>query len=197
MNKSKLEKEKCPKLKEELIKKERSKIEIQNKINKLEEELQTLNTEIIKIRNKKNNKFHRAFSYLIYNIVIEIVIITFTACLINKLAITSGLLKKLYILNTYLGITTLSTLGAFVSSKIEEKFQRKINTKSMELIRKIETQYQEIEKEKSMKKLIEKDISCILSEIEILTESSNKIPTTNNRITEYSRPYTKIRKKKM
>jgi len=155
--------------------KETQKLESKNKIKKLEEEIKILKLQKVRnIRGKKNKMIYMIF-HNTYNLTLLLILIFFISSSVNKFVLATTMLKTLYIIWIYLGVTAISVVGAFLSSKIENLIKRYFTRNDVSLSRQIEEKQNHIKLEKDKEEILDKEINIIIGNLnnEIhLTEES-------------------------
>ena len=140
------------------------------------------NKEKIKYNKRKwlKNKMNSIIFHSICNIVILSILLVFISNQINKMIIVSGITKEIYISITYLGVYSISLLGAYLSVRIEEKIRCKKELKQIK---------------ENIKNQNDKNKPLNKSQSDSLNYNKKINNDFINVINQNTKPYTKIRKR--
>lgn len=179
------------------------KLSIENNMYKIEKELLGLS------KKEKSLKQKIIISTILRNItystLICIILIAYISHIIYNL-IPIITLKSIYIPVIFIGVLTISFLGAFLSSKIENKVRKKQKNTLSEIQSKIDTNVEKLKTNKEEIKKTEKEIQKIYQKLNIeicnnYTQFIENIPkntfsnylTESNTIERRNRTYRRIR----
>lgn len=158
MNENK-EIQKLEKIKYSLREKEKMISNSQIKQNKIENQLNRLEIKINNIVNNKKNILLKILSFIVYDIIMLTIILSFLSTVINNLVLTP-LLKT----NIYIGLISISVAGAYISSKVEAKIEKRYHKKKLNIISsKIKEKHHEIELEINKQEIIKQEITQIIN----------------------------------
>lgn len=122
----------------------------------------------------------------------------FISTFVDKISLVTAAQKTIYIVEIYLGVFTISILGALLAVKIEELIKKSLKKKELELSKTIKEKQNilTIEKNKHEQRIKEITISTFEEDlIEAEHKSDEKINMSNNEIESSFKPYTRKRKK--
>lgn len=141
--------------------KEKTIVNSQIKQNIKEKKFKKLEKRKNNIINNKKNIIFKIISFVIYNIIMLSIIFSFLSFILNNFVLTSTL-----IIGIYVSVISISVIGAYLSSRIEQKikkyyYQKKLNIISNKLNKKKHEINLEIEKQEILKREITQTINCL------------------------------------
>lgn len=157
----------------------------------LKEEIEKIKTKLNKLEKIKKNKIIAVILGGLYSIAVCLILMLYIYCFIDKIQMVSYTQKAIYIVEIYIGVITLSVLGAYLSPIISKNIKLKINNRVLELSSKI------LEKERNIEMINQKikDIERENQKENINLEKSSNIEI-NKHIKYKSFPLKRVKRKK-
>lgn len=132
--------------------------------------------------NNKKNKFKRVKIYnkligYLYGLIISLLVVGYILLFI-KVPILLTLPKTFYSMSLITGVLSLSLIGAFLASKIDNKRKIKNKRNEMQISKELDIKSNEITKNKERMDRLTRQINGILKEIQLL-EGTKKVDEVN------------------
>lgn len=157
----------------------------QIRVNILEASTKRLEKQKINIKKRWRIKLSEILFNVNYNIIISLILIGYLMSVINIFEITSIVKKSLSVMTIYMGVLTISLIGAYTASKVKNILRIRTNNKNIVMERKIENNKQQIIEELSLQESLKKEVTLILDELDITAkqqESQERINYINESV---------------
>lgn len=174
----------------------------EHEIGKIIEKLEIQKNMIDK---RKKSKLKPIMFYAVYSLIICLIDMLFISSFIDKFTLTASPIA-LYVVEIYIGVTSISLLGAYTMAKTGDLIRNKRNKKLSKLSVQLEEKQIELKREKEKQEMLDKEIAIILNNQEKgkniknqeIENQSNKIisSVTNDSVyTEEYKPFMKTKTK--
>ena len=142
----------------------------QIRVNILEASTKRLEKQKINIKKRWRIKLSEILFNVNYNIIISLILIGYLMSVINIFEITNIVKKSLSVMTIYMGVLTISLIGAYTASKVKNILRIRTNNKNIVMERKIENNKQQIIEELSLQESLKKEVTFILDELDITSK---------------------------
>jgi len=148
---------------------------------KIESKIRKLEFKKEKILNKKKWRLRTIFTYVTYDIVMISLLILFIKKFINIIPLSRPLELSLYIIYLYIGVTTISISGAFISTKIESILKKHFEKKRfVKITKSIKDKEMKIKLEVDKQEILKKEITEIINSLDNTSISKERKEESKN-----------------
>ncbi len=148
-------------IKEEKISKSQTRVNnLENNKNKLEKQKRS-------IKKGWRSIVSNILFYINYSLIILLILAAYIIPFIDILKTVKAFEKTVCTLSLYIGVISISVLGAYAASKVELLLKNRKIKKCSEISNKIESKEQEINKEKELQETLKKEITTTLNTLDI------------------------------